>query len=377
MIFTFFRDESHMITANNSGKINIHQLLPGDIIMFNVFGVPHSAIYSPQEGKQGDLIQMSYGASRSGCIKSTLSQQLKVKGRDVMVFRHKHLDGQAIANQAECWLRQGIVFDEVRLAHSIYDYGIPQTSTEYNILEYLKYAARRETMPIKVHEYPYNYTSFATYFGLGMLFPEFRYGSIPTYFFSKLATLGTGNIDRPKGMSCILFVLTCIAAVALRDEVQPVTPETGWVSLKNSRMPSQNSNTLFNTLRQVKSELDAKEIDAPGLEHIFSEEQIRQFDLDRITKKLSAGIASINPHQPSPHEFMQNLIDDQENWLSLGPVDPAIVKEFDREAFHQECEDIQQQIEENRGYFFDDFGAEIFNRDPDQPEREFVEYRRD
>lgn len=340
--------------------------------MFDVFGIPHAGIYAPKPGMQGDLIQMSYGASRSGCIKSTLSQQLKVKDRNVLVFRSKKLDGQAIADQADFWLRQGIVFDEVRLANSIYDYGTPQTSTEYNILEYLKYAARRETMPIKVHEYPYNYTSYVTYFGLGMLFPDFQYGSLLTYLFSKFAKYGTDSIERPKGMSCIVFVLTCIAAVALRDEVRPVTAETGWASLKNSRMPEQNSNSFFKTLRQVKTDLNAKEIDAPGLENIFTPEQINQFDLERIKKKLSAGIAAMNPHAPSPHDFLHNLANDDENWQLMGSVDNTIIKEFDREAFHRECEDIQLQIEENRELFLQDFGQEIFNRDAEKGEREFT-----
>ena len=363
-----------MFSASARNKISIHDCCPGDMVFFDVFGVPHVSIYAPKPGCQGDLIQMSYGATRSGAIKSTLSQQLKTQ-KDVVVYRSKLLDGAAIADQAERWLRQGIVFDEVRLVNSIYDYETPKTSVEHNVLEYLKYAARRNTLPIKVHQYPYNYTSWVTSLGLGMLFPDHQYSRATTYLFSHLAKYGTDSPDRPKGMSCVIFALLCIAAVALKDEIAPVTAETGWASLKYSSLPADDDSEFSATLHAVKGVLDNKGIEGPGLQDVMTDEQREQFNLERLIHKLGKSLAALNPHEPRPEDLIQALANDADHWESIGFVDNTILKKFDKVAFSEESDAIQKEIEVNREAFYQTFGADIFNRDPDIEERKFTVYR--
>lgn len=355
----------------------IHDLRPGDIIIFNVHGVHHAALYSPVEGEQGDLIQMTYDTERSGAVKSTLSKQLLI-GKDVYAFRSKSkwINGEELAAQAEYWLRQGVVFDERRLARSMHDYsGLPEKSEEHNVFQYLKYAARRDTAPIKVHHYPYNYTSYMAGTALAMLFPDYTYCRPLTYFFAKAVDYTTSSYDRPKGMNCIMLVVLSIAAVALKEEIKSVNAETGWVSLRYSTMPDYNDLDFFKTLGQVKEELGIDDYDAPGLETLFTDEQLEQFDIERIKEKLTSAVVKLNPQQPSPENFLQNLREDKENWESLGVLDKTVIKTFDKAAFGREVLAIKAQIEVNRKAFIAQFGPDIFNRNPDRPERHYSDYQ--
>jgi hypothetical protein len=351
----------------------IHDLKAGDIVIFYVHGVPHAAIYSPKYGEYGDLIQMNYDKQRSGAIKSTLSKQL-LQGKDVYVFRSKSkwIDGEKIAAQAESWLRQGIVFDERRLARSLYDTtGEPAKSAEHNMLQYLKYTARAATMPIKVHQYPYYYSSYMTGAALGMLFPDFSYGWPHNYLAANAVEYGTSDPNRPKGMTCVTLALLCIASAALHDEVNPVTKDTGWVSLKYSPEPKQSNLPFFQTLRKVREEVHACDFDGPGLDALFTEEQQANFNLERLREKLTPGIAALNPQQTPPEDFFSCLKSDTDNWQNLGILDKTVVKEFDKAAFDEERLDIGDDIPDNRMRFMGQFDLNIFNRNPDKPEKSY------
>ncbi|HTM63474.1 MAG TPA: hypothetical protein VL360_03110 [Gammaproteobacteria bacterium] len=323
----------------------IHDLRPGDIFFFNFAGVPHTGIYAPSPGKQGDIIHMYFDKTRAGAIKSTLSKIL-LSGKEIYIFRNKNLDGNAIAEQAECWLNQGVEYSKSRLAESIYPYSDEKKSEEYNILKYLLIAARRETMPIKVHQFPYHPDSNITNIGIVMLLPDYTYCRPLSYLGAKLAQYDTSDPDRPKGMTCVAFVLSCLAAIALKDEIKPVSAETGWASIKHSDK-------------------------YPGVQHVLTDDELINFDYDRLRHKLTPAIAKLDPHKPSPYEFYDAVRNDESNWEFIGTVDKTIVKKFDREAYRQEQAELEAAIKINRQKFLDTFGEEIFNRNPERQHRQF------
>lgn len=335
-----------MQRIENPTQTTIHDCRPGDIFFFNFYGVPHTGIYAPTPGGQGDIIHMYFDKDRTGATKSTLSKIL-LSGKEVYIFRHKHLDGKAIAAQAEFWLNQGIEYDKPRLAASIYPYTDEDESDEYNILKYLLIAARRETMPIKVHQFPCPPASTITDIGLSMLFPDFTYARPLSYIGSKLAMYDADNPDRPKGMTCVTFVLSCLAAVALRDEIQPVSGKTGWASLKHADHHT-------------------------GILNLLSEEESANFDVDRLRQKLTTTISKLDPHKPSPFEFFDGVRSDADHWEFVGAVDHTIVKEFDKQAYREEQLQLAANIKANRQKFIDAFGEDIFNRDPNRPRRHFT-----
>src|SRR3990167_615480 len=196
-----------MQKMENPKQTTIHDLLPGDIFVFNYYGVPHAGIYAPTPGGQGDIIHMYFDKDRTGAIKSTLSKLL-LSGSEVYIFRNKKLDGEAIAAQAEFWLNQGIEYEKPRLAKSLYAYTDEEGSEDYNILKYLLIAARRETMPIKTHQFPCPPGSKIGDIGLLMLLPDFTYCRPLSYVGSRFAMVEDGNPERPRGMTCITFVLS-------------------------------------------------------------------------------------------------------------------------------------------------------------------------
>lgn len=335
-----------MQKIENPASTTIHDLRRGDIFVFDFYGVPHAGIYAPTPGGQGDIIHMYFDNDRTGSIKSTLSKLL-LSGSEVYIFRNKKLDGESIAAQAEFWLNQGIEYEKPRLAKSLYPYADTVYSEDYNILKYLLIAARRETMPIKTHQFPCPPSSKIADAGLTMLLPAFNYCWPIPYVGSKLAMYDSKNPDRPRGMTCITFVLACIAAVALKDEIQPVNAKTGWVSLKHGDKH-------------------------PGLQDLFTDESLKNLDVDRIKKKLTPLIFTLDPHNPSPHEFYDGLRNDADNWEFVGAVDKTIVKEFDKQAYRQEQQSLVANIKANRQKFIETFGEEIFNRHADRPARRFT-----
>lgn len=338
-----------MQRIESTKQTTIHDLLPGDIFVFNYYGVPHAGIYAPTPGGQGDIIHMYFDKDRTGAIKSTLSKLL-LSGSEVYIFRHKKLDGAAIAAQAEFWLNQGIEYEKPRLAKSLYAYTDEKAAEDYNILKYLLIAARRETMPIKTHQFPCPAGSKIGDIGLVMLLPDFTYCRPLSYVGSRLAMVEDGNPERPRGMTCITFVLSCLAAIALKDEIQPVSAQTGWISLKHSDKH-------------------------PGLHDLLTEEEAINFDVARLRNKLTtalSNLAKLDPHNPSPDEFYNAIRTDEENWEFVGSVDNAIVKEFDKQVYHQEQQTLKVNIKANRQKFIDAFGEEIFNRHPERPHRHFT-----
>lgn len=316
--------------------ISFADLLPGDIFAFSFHGVPHTGIYAPKEGCQGDIIHMYFDKERMGAIRSTLSKIL-LMNHDVYIFRHRQLDGAALAKQAEHWLEQGIEYSKPRLAESLMETTDAEAADEDNLLNYLLIAARRETIPVKTHQFPCPPTSRIADIGLTMLLPDFIYFRPQLYIGAMLAMYGANNPDRPKGLTCIAFVLSCLAAVALQDDIAPVNAMTGWKSRKD-----------------------------------FTEAEIQQFDFARIREKLSPSIAKLNPHKPSPYEFYHILNTDETYWQKIGVMDKTITKTFDKQAYQQEQVALIEKIKENRAQFLRTFGEKIFNRDPDRPYRHFT-----
>lgn len=355
-----------MLRNTELNSVTIHDLKPGDIIFHEVRGIPHASIFAPIDGEVSDLVHVSYATNKSGGIKSTLSRQLQTDPKTIVAFRSKRWDGEEIAKQAEFWIRQGIVFDERRLANSLYDEGEKAPSLETNIMRYLLCAARRETMPIKVHRYPYNYTDFPTSFSLAMLFPDFEVCRPLSYLFKRTVDYGTSSHNRPKGMSCIMFILFCLAAVALKDEINPVNKNTGWVSLKYSPLPADNESEFAKILRDAKEEIGNHNHGVAGMEALLSEEQMANFNIDRLVEKLTPTIAGFDLHKPSPLDFMHSLLSDKANWECLGTIDKTVLKEFDKDAYREEQLKIQQETVVNRQRFIEQFSDAIFNHDGEE-----------
>jgi hypothetical protein len=335
-----------MQRIDNPPETTIHDLQPGDIFIFNFYGVPHAGIYVPTPGGQGDIIHMFFDGDRTGATKSTISKLLK-DGKDVYMFRHKKIDGEAVAAQADFWLNQGIEYSKSRLARSLYDYGDDESTEEMNILKYFLFAARRETAPVKSHIFPCEPTSKITDTGVGMLLPDYTYCRPLTFVGANLAMYGAKDRSRPKGLTCITFVLACLAAVALKDDVTPVNGKTGWVSLKHGT-------------------------DELGIQDIFTNDQIANCNPVTVREKLSPEFTKMDPHKPSPFEFFEMLKNDTSRWRLLGRLNNAIVKPFNQQAYHAEKIQLAKNIKANRQKFVETFGEAIFNRDPNHPYRHFT-----
>ena len=268
---------------------------------------------------------MGYGFKRSGAIKSTLTRQLQTmkKTLTVHVVRSKSIDGAAIAAQAEFWLRQGVSFDERRLANSLLQFSHPDTfpshSTELNVLEYLKFAARRETLPTKSKIFPYNYSSILTLIGILLNLPDYHISNSLSSFGQKLIKIGVDKVDRPRGFTCAGFVLACIGAVALKDEIAAVTGETGWASRKDARRAAAGKRIVIELqCKKFNAKLVARIITDQGLHDMLTKEQLERFDVQRLAKKLTPLLANLNPHQPSVEMFFHAITTDPDNWEYFG-----------------------------------------------------------
>jgi hypothetical protein len=253
----------------------------------------------------------------------------------------------------------------------LYDDGKETRSREFNMLQYLKYAPRRETNPIKIHHYPYTHTSYMTGVGVGMLFPDYFQSSYAAPLFAKMAQYGRENADRPKGMTCVMFVLSCLAAVAFEREVRPVSDKTGWVSIKYSSLPADKSSELYAVLSRVKAEIQAPECEGPGLQDVMTGD----FDMDNLVEKWGASLADINPQRAFPREFFQALMKDEVNWKRLGAVDKTERHEFDRERIHEDGCKIRMNTVKNLTDFVGKFGVGLFNRVPGRQRTVSIAYQ--
>lgn len=314
-------------------KVTVKDLQPGDIIVWEIKGLPHCSIYSPVEGKQADIIHMYINNNNTcGLYKGTLSHQQKTLGEDkplVIIRSRTPHEGELIAKQAEFWLRQGIKYDIKRFAEAIYNsHHGDFPSAEDNIRQYLKYASRRETMPVKSRELPYTQ---ATYLALAGLFLVIKNDiccmPVATQGL-KLVNYAVDTPDRDKGFYCAGLILAIIAAVKLRDEVKPVNENTGWVSL-------------------------------PELDKVLTD---KNFDVSRLTEILTPAIANTNIHLPDK-TFFQELLKDQDNWECLGSLDKTIFRiKFDKQAYEREIAELQNEVRQNHGEFRRKFGDKIFGK---------------
>ena len=316
-------------------QVTVNDLRKGDLLIWTIHGLPHSAIYSPVEGQQADIIHMYINNNRTcGLYKGTLSHQQKTLGDDTPITIIRSTvphEGEEIAQQAEFWLRQGVKYDIKRFAEAIYKNAHRDEfpSVEDNIRQYLKYAARRETMPIKSHELPYTQASYLALGGLWMMLGSAKnacYGGFSRQGL-KLVNYAVDAPDRDKGFNCAGFILATIAAVKLKDEVLPVNEKTGWVSM---------------------SELDK----------VLSEKNI---DVERLAAKLTPAIANTHPHLPDGKTFFETLLKDKVNWECLGTLNPKVFRaRFNKEAYEEETTRNKDEVRQNHAAFCKKFGDTIF-----------------
>ncbi|WP_419420250.1 hypothetical protein ACNVED_02835 [Legionella sp. D16C41] len=376
--------------------VEVTNLKRGDIIIIKFNGVPyHAVIYAPNPEQIGDVIHMGYGLKRSGLIRSTLAHtiyfhhELKNTGNlfhpwqknkiETQVIRSKTLSGEEIANQAECWLKQGILYDEKRLMDALINKDKdPDTSIEAqanNVFQYLKFAARRETAPIKNPIFPHPISSFAAGIGVILTIPSYNLYKPFIKLGFHLMDKGTAYEGRPKGFSCAGFVLACIGAAALKDEIKAITPEGGWVSFKHGSMPEDKKSNYAINLQKISNNLNANNTKHPGLHTLLSEEQIKNFNIDHYTHKLTPFLANLNPQRPSIKSFMAGIEKDKENWEDLGPLSEiklgktilSTSKVFNKEEYKVENKKLLQDIKENREQFKKDFGNSAFQHEKYSP----------
>jgi hypothetical protein len=345
--------------------LNIDNLKPGDIIIQTLRGNPfHVMFYSPIEGKAADSIHMGYGASRSGVIKSMLTheyQRTRTWGSwlEFHVFRPKTLDGQAIAHQAEFWLRQGVNFDERRLGKSRKHEadGLAQPSGDLTIFQYLKFAARRNTFPAKSSHYPYTDSGMAAKIGMQLVHPAFSFPKSIVSLGNKMIQVKTKQVDYPKGFTCFGFILACIGAVALKDEIKEVDAAQGWVSLKHSKIIEAAATTPFHhALLSVKDELGAVSGDRPGLDTLLNKEQLENFDLHQLAEKLTPAIVNCHPHLTSMTAFIKELRKDPQHWEEVGMLNKAEKQSIDKQKYQTELQEMTEDTKLNRMIFANRFG---------------------
>lgn len=371
--------------------IDIKDLKRGDIIIVKFNGAPyHAAIYAPNKDQIGDLIHTGYGVKRSGVIRSTLvhtyffHEGLRKEGDrfhpweknkiEIEVIRSKTLSGDAIANQAEVWLKQGVLCDERKMMTALknrkkeYDHS---TEAEIETLfQYLKYTARRNTVPIKTPVFPNPISSMAAGIGVDLTVPSKNLNKLIVNLGYKLMDIGTNHEGRPKGFTCVGFVLSCIGAVALHDEIKALAPEDGWVSLKHGSTPRNPESKFAQTWNVVRDRLNITAQSQPGLDVLLTDEQIKNFNIERLKEKLTPALANINPQKPSIKAFNEGFKNDNKNWESLGMLDvsefklgetnPPASKPFNKEAYRAENKNILEDINTNREIFKEKFGAEAF-----------------
>jgi hypothetical protein len=370
--------------------VSISDLHRGDIIIVKFNGVPyHAAIYAPDSEHIGDIIHACSGFKRTGVTRGTLAnlyhlhQGLNNAGNffksgprntvELQVFRSKIINGEEIANQAKSWLMQGVPYDERRLADTVQDdarnYDTSRDAQLANTFEYLKYAARRDTAPIKTPFVPYTGASISSIFGSFLIAPPLYLPRFLVNFGIGLMKSGTNQDVRVKGFTCAGFVLSCIGAVALRDEISPISRESGWVSLKYGSAPEDTSSNYASAWQRAQETRGEHARSRPGLHQLLSAEQIRNFDPERLIRKLSF-LSNLHPHHPSTRAFNEGLQSDTDNWESIGQLQeiklgsqPTTVnKPFNKANYEAEKRLDRELAHTNHQQFDRDFGQTAFRQ---------------
>jgi hypothetical protein len=328
----------------------------------------HSMIYAPNPNYVGDVIHMGCGFKRSGAIRSTLAQTVRLHNMlndtgnkfnyetpnqtKIHVYRIRSGIGEAIAQQAEFWMLQGVLYDEKRLVDTVennarhYDTSIDAQTV--NAFEYLKYAARRETAPIKTPLFPHSVSSISSGFGGFCMAPSLNLPNSVTEFGYKIIKSGTDYAERPKGFSCAGFILACVGATLLREEIQPIRAELGWVSLKYGKGPQNGHTPYAHSWNKVQERISIQEkTEIPGLSSLLDE---KTFDLKRILKKLSF-LAYLHPHHPSVKAFYEG-INQAEDWKYIGNIDiTSLAISFNKKNYENEKSLDLAQIRQNHQSF--------------------------
>lgn len=369
----------------------ISDLQRGDIILIRHNGKPyHVAIYAPNSDYIGDVIHMGSGFKRSGAIRGTLSSMyhlhsgLNQAGNffglysntlDVQVIRSKKLNGEAIAEQAERWMLQGVVYDEKRLMDTLEGnkepHDISLEAQTVNVFEYLKYAARRNIAPIKTPYFPYTSATFLSGFASFFLAPSMNLFRWLVNFALRVIRYATNTENqqetRIKGFNCAGFVLACVGAVALKDDIQELKPEQGWVSLKYGNSPEDKNSAYAKALKIMQDKKGIQDGSRPGLHTLLTDEQIQNFDIEGLKDKLG-GLALLHPHKPGLCTFMDTVLNNAEFWTDLGVLDreeletevSALSKPFNREQYHAEKAGDFQKTQENHEEFGRAYGNAAF-----------------
>lgn len=365
----------------------ISELKRGDLILIRHNGKPyHVAIYAPNSEYIGDVIHMGTGFKRSGAIRGTLANlytlhaglnktgnffNLYSNTLDAQVIRSKTLNGEDIAQQAEHWLLQGVIYDEKRLADALEENEQdPDTSPEAqttHVFEYLKFAARRNTAPIKTPFFPYTMASFLSGFSSFFLAPSLN---LPQWLMNlalRFIRYGTNYTGRAKGFNCAGFVLGVVGAVALKDEIQALSPENGWVSLKYGDSPEDKESNYAKALQTAQEKKGIQGGLSPGLHTLLTDEQIQEFDIERLKTKLG-GLALLHPHRPHLNMFTEQILQNDEYWEDLGLVGENelatevsnLSKPFNKEEYRAEKKCDFQKIQENHKQFGVSYGDTAF-----------------
>lgn len=353
--------------------VQISQLKRGDIILIREKGKPfHAAIYAPDPRFTGDIVHMGVGFKRSGAIRSSFTniyRSFQEINRvipnvfDVQVIRSKKLTGEDIALQAEYWMLQGVIYDEKRLADTIEEDEIRHdTSIEaqtVNIFEYLKFAARRKTAPIKTPYFPHAGASFFSVIGTFFQGTPLNWFKTVRNFGLRLIRYGTNYDDLPeeriKGFTCVGFPLAVCGAVALQDEIQEVAPGS-WVSLKYGGSPENKESNYAKALRvmQTKKGIEGDIGTRPGLHTLLTSDQIQNFNIARLQKKLGI-LALQHPHKPNLNTFVRLIHEENDDWENLGILDTDKLYEtkatFDKKAYRAERKSILQEVQKGHQQF--------------------------
>lgn len=392
--YTFYRFEIDQIfTIIGSKKLvwdvmaKVSELKRGDIILVRHNGKPyHVAIYAPNPDYIGDVIHMGTGFKHTGALRGTLASLYRLHAGlnkagnlfnlyhntlDIQVIRSKTLNGEDIAQQAERWLLQGVIYDEKRLVDALeanekpYDTS-PEAQTA-NTFEYLKFAARRNTTPTKTPFFPYTMASFLSGFGSFFLAPSLNLPQWLMNLARSLIRYATNYTGRAKGFNCAGFVLGVVGAVALKDEIQEITPGHGWVSLKRGNAPENKQSNYAKALKTMQEKRGIQDGPSPGLHTLLTTEQMQNFDIERLKTKLG-GLALLHPHKPNLNTFTEQILQNKEYWDDLGVLSEKeleaevspLSKPFNKEEYHAEKKRDLQNIQKNHQQFGKSYGDNAF-----------------
>lgn len=237
-------------------------LLPGDIVLFKWNqALFHVAIFAPEAGRVSNIIDATSnkGVARStleglykvllGCTKTGNLWGLFSNVLEMSVVRSRTLEGQWIADQAEFWRLHGVTYDVKSLANIVETTWEPPVQSsereeEHNLRVYWAYAARRRTAMIEHPITPGIFSVICSFF----LTPLWNLPTAFVNFFVKLIHYLTQTLEKKAsevGVNCVGFVLTVLAAVALKDdrsfELQDAKKKLGCLSKINPARYSLNT----------------------------------------------------------------------------------------------------------------------------------------